>query len=261
MIKLIACDMDGTLLTSDKQLPESIGKVIDYLYQNQILFVIASGRQYDALKETFSQDNDKLVYISDNGGFIHVNDQFYANGSLDDDDFYDIANLLGYYDVSIIFSGSKQAYVVSRNYTQHKEIIDQFYPNHISSDNIRFNDKIGKIAIMDKTGKLPIFDILSKFLHKYTITKSEERWFDIMKNGVNKGKAVRMLQEIKEINYDETMVFGDMMNDYEMMQAGYYSYAMGNAVPEIKQVSRYITDTNDGQGVIKALQKHFNVKF
>lgn len=261
MIKLIACDMDGTLLTSGKQLPESISKVIDYLHQNQILFVVASGRQYDALKEMFSGDNDKLVYISDNGGFIHIDDRFYANGSLDNDDFHDIVNLLMDYDVSIIFSGSKQAYVISRNYALHKEIIDHFYPNHITSDNIRFEDKIGKISIMDKTGNLPVSDILGKFLHKYTITKSEERWFDVMNNGVNKGKAVRMLQELKGINYDETMVFGDMMNDYEMMQAGYYSYAMGNAVPEIKQISRYITDTNDAQGVIKALQKHFNVIF
>jgi hydroxymethylpyrimidine pyrophosphatase-like HAD family hydrolase len=82
-----------------------------------------------------------------------------------------------------------------------------------------------------------------------------------MKIGVNKGFAIKKIQKLKNITYDETMVFGDMMNDYEMMQAGYYSYAMGNAVPEIKQVSRFITDTNDGLGVLKALQKHFNVKF
>lgn len=261
MIKLVACDMDGTLLTTNKQLPGNISKVIDYFHQQGILFVIASGRQYDALKEMFIHDYKKLVFICDNGGFLHMDDQYYANGNLDQDDFDEIVDKLEAFEVSIIFSGLKQAYVISHNYEEHKEIIDHFYPKHIHVDNVNFNDKVGKIAIMDKTGELPVFDIFDNFLYKYTITKSEERWFDIMKISVNKGKVIKKIQKLKKITYDETMVFGDMMNDYDMMQSGYYSYAMGNAVPEIKQVSRYVTDTNDNQGVIKALQIYFNTRF
>lgn len=261
MVKLIACDMDGTLLTTDKQLPGSIREVIGHFHKLGILFVIASGRQYDALRKMFIHDCDKLAFICDNGGFLHIDNQYYANGNLDQEDFDEIISRLKDFDVSILFSGSKQAYAIGRNYFEHKEIIAHFYPNHIHVDKADFSDKIGKIAIMDKTGELPVFDIFDKFLCKYTITKSEERWFDIMKIGVNKGKAIKKIQELKNITYEETMVFGDMMNDYDMMQSGYYSYAMGNAVPEIKRISRYITDTNDNQGVIKALEKHFNTRF
>lgn len=261
MIKLIACDMDGTLLSSDKKMPRNINKVIDYLQQQNILFTVASGRQYDSLKNSFPDYYEKIAFISDNGGFIHLDGQCYEVDSVDHVDFDEVVNSLKGIEASIVFSGKKQAFVISDYYDAHRGIIDEFFRDNVLVTNTNFSERIAKIAILDKTGELPVHDIFKNLLHKYIIVKSEERWFDIMSIGHSKGKAIKILQELKNISFHETMVFGDMINDYEMMQSAYYSYAMGNAIKEIKEVSRYTTDTNDNQGVIVALEKYFNTKF
>ena len=77
---------------------------------------------------------------------------------------------------------------------------------------------------------------------------------DCMAPGVNKGAAVRLLQESLGILPKETMVFGDQMNDIEMMNQAYYSFAVGNARPEVKAAARFQTDRNVEDGVLKVLR-------
>ena len=77
---------------------------------------------------------------------------------------------------------------------------------------------------------------------------------DCMAVGVNKGEAVKLLQESLNIKPEETMVFGDQLNDLEMMKQAYYSFAVGNARPEVKKAARFQTDTNVRDGVLKILK-------
>lgn len=77
---------------------------------------------------------------------------------------------------------------------------------------------------------------------------------DCMAPGVNKGVAVKLLQESLGILPEETIAFGDQMNDIEMLEAVYYSFAIGNARPEVKNVARFEADTNVNDGVLKVLK-------
>ena len=77
---------------------------------------------------------------------------------------------------------------------------------------------------------------------------------DCMAPGINKGQAVKLLQESLGISPKETMVFGDQMNDIEMLQQAYYSFAVGNARPEVKKAARFQTDVNVRDGVLKILK-------
>ncbi|MGL5317497.1 MAG: HAD family hydrolase, partial [Bacteroidales bacterium] len=80
-------------------------------------------------------------------------------------------------------------------------------------------------------------------------------WLDISTKQANKGRAIECLQKHLGITAQETMVFGDYLNDLEMMQSAYYSYAMQNAHPELKAVSRFETDSNEEDGVVKVLRE------
>ena len=71
---------------------------------------------------------------------------------------------------------------------------------------------------------------------------------------VNKGEAVRQIQEDLEFLPEETMAFGDQLNDLEMLNRAYYSFAIGNARPEIKAAARFQADTNVNDGVLKILR-------
>ena len=88
---------------------------------------------------------------------------------------------------------------------------------------------------------------------------SGNAWVDMMKAGVNKGSAVRHLQQQYGISYGETMVFGDYLNDWEMMQAAYYSFAMANAHPALKTVSHFQAKSNDENGVLEAIGQYFKL--
>ena len=82
---------------------------------------------------------------------------------------------------------------------------------------------------------------------------------DFMNIGVNKGTAIERIQEAYDITYDETMAFGDYLNDYEMMQSCKYSYAMGNAHPKLKEISNYQAKSNDEDGVMEVIKEYFEI--
>ena len=66
---------------------------------------------------------------------------------------------------------------------------------------------------------------------------------------------MRKVQKVLNIGYDETMVFGDYLNDLELMESGYYSYAMENAHEDLKKVSRFIAKKNTENGVVEAIKE------
>ena len=75
MIKLIACDMDGTLLDSAKRLPAELPEVIAKLKEKGVLFCVASGRQYASLRRDFDAYADDMLFICENGALVMQRDQ------------------------------------------------------------------------------------------------------------------------------------------------------------------------------------------
>ena len=84
---------------------------------------------------------------------------------------------------------------------------------------------------------------------------SGKLWVDINNKGVNKGYALEKIQKDENISFEETMVFGDYLNDLEMMGKAYYSYAMENAHDDLKKVSRFIAKSNNNNGVVEAIKE------
>ena len=79
-------------------------------------------------------------------------------------------------------------------------------------------------------------------------------WVDVMSEGVDKGLAVRELQAAMGIDATQTMAFGDYLNDYEMLQAADWSFAMSNAHPDILDVANYTAPANHENGVIRTVR-------
>ena len=84
---------------------------------------------------------------------------------------------------------------------------------------------------------------------------SSDYWLDIMDKHINKGVAVRAMEERFGFTPDEVAVFGDYLNDLQMMSAATYSFAMANAHPDIKAAARYETASNEDAGVLKGIQR------
>ena len=76
-----------------------------------------------------------------------------------------------------------------------------------------------------------------------------------MDRSVNKGQAVKCLQESLGILPEETVVFGDQLNDLEMLNQAYYSFAVANAREEVRRAARFQADSNVRDGVLKVLRQ------
>ena len=114
--------------------------------------------------------------------------------------------------------------------------------------------------LAEGTGSLHNCAVLQKRLGgDHSVILSGANWVDVMKPGVNKGRAMRMLQAIKGVSPDESMAFGDYLNDWELLQSVTESYAMENALEELKKIARHIAPPNDEDGVMRVVKQRFGV--
>ncbi|MGM0294091.1 hypothetical protein IGJ00_002619 [Enterococcus sp. AZ062] len=96
---------------------------------------------------------------------------------------------------------------------------------------------------------------LEKFKKQAYIVASEAAWIDISNHNVHKGTTVTELQRILHVTPEETMVFGDGLNDVELLECAAYSFAMSNAFEQIKEVAQFVTKSNDEDAVLHTIKK------
>lgn len=257
-IKLIASDLDGTLLDPESRLAEDFFPLFEQLYRHGIPFAAASGRQYYNLLKIFAPVKDRLIFIAENGAYVvHENRELLVV----DMDIHEIRRLIatlrripGIYP---ILCGKKQAYVEN----DHPVFLEQahtYYERCINVNDLLqiSDDQFLKIAVCDLNGAAGhSYPELRPLEAKYQVTLSGKIWIDISDKKANKGYALRQLQHRLAVTPQQTMVFGDYMNDLPMMEQARYSYAMENAVEEVKKAARFRAPDNAHNGVIRILEK------
>jgi len=253
--------MDGTLLNDKKELPEKTVEIIHRLHGKGIAFAVASGRQYHNILGFYEGIIDDIFIIAENGALIMDKGEIVYSSVITRDDVCEIVTEVRKIPgTKIIMCGIDSAYMFASDMDEVlEEMLDRYYVKCEiidTLDDVPSDEQILKFAIFDEANNAfeTIHNGLAHLAHKYQIAVSGAEWADITNVGVNKGVAIKALQEKYQIAYEETMVFGDQQNDYEMMQQAYYSYAMANATSEIKEISNFMAPSNEEQGVIKILE-------
>ena len=269
MIKLIACDMDGTLLDSAQRLPAELcegicvlnfGKVIAKLKEKGVLFCVASGRQYASLRRDFDAYADDMLFICENGALVMQRDQRVLIDPIDPSFISSIVtatkSLEGVYPVVCRAGVALIEKTASDEFIRNTRM---YYPSVEVVEDLtalgRLPD-VCKVAFYDEgdaqTHELPA--LRAKLEGPLSIILSGEHWVDVMKPGVNKGCAMRGIQQKLGISAAECMAFGDYLNDCELLQAVGESYAMENAHPALKALARHIAPSNDENGVMRVVR-------
>ena len=261
MIKLIATDMDGTLLKSNNEIQDGFYDVFHKLKEKDIIFAAASGRQYYNLLERFKGLDNNMMFIAENGTFVVYRGEELIVNSLDKEIALELIKVGRTIENSyIILCGKNSAYIESRD-ERLIEQTEKYYARYeVVEDLTKVEDDILKVTICDFSGSEgnsnKYFD---DYRDKAQICVSGEIWLDMMAKGVNKGLAIKKIQEKLGIKHEETMVFGDYLNDLEMMGSAYHSYAMDNAHDDLKKVARFIAKSNDECGVVQAIKESLNI--
>lgn len=260
MIKLIASDLDGTLLDDKKRLPEDFFKVLDRLYEKGVHFAVASGRTFSAVEHLFPKEyREKMDFICDNGACIYHGCEPVDITPLDRETYIELLDAcekIG--GLKLIVCAAGGTYHLSEGDEFDAEV-SKFYKNHVTCENLYdVQDTIFKLAICDLQGTMqrakPAVDAI--FGSRLNVQVSGAIWMDVMASGITKGKALSRLGKLVGAEYDDIMAFGDYFNDVEMLKAAGWSFCMQNGHEDVKKLCKYVAPSNNEFGVTKMICKY-----
>ena len=236
-IKLIASDLDGTLLPygTTEPGPEVCG-LINQLNEQGIRFAPASGRQLDNLRLLFEPVKDQIAYVCQNGAaavadgkclcFFPMEEELGREIVAEVKRFPELNVFVSRFDCSYVEKGRDDFYRHVRDVVRLK--------TEMTEDMNTVIPGCSKISIFKESGtedRLPYWQ--NRFADRCTVVSGGPQWIDIMPKGVNKQTSMKVLLEYLGIRPEETMVFGDNLNDLEMLEAAGIGAAVETAVPEI----------------------------
>jgi Cof subfamily protein (haloacid dehalogenase superfamily) len=253
-IRLIAADMDGTLLDDEDELHHHFWPLADELFRRGIVFCPASGRQYFNLRERFSAVADEVAFIAENGTYVVHQGRALSATCLPAESVTGIVSKTGV-DVGAVVCGTATAYVERLDAPFLAEVEKYYARLQLVPDLLAVADAdVLKVALYDfgraEDTTAPAFE---PFRDTHQVAVSGAHWVDVMTLGVNKGVGIRRIQEALGITRAQTMTFGDFLNDLEMMDESDYSFAMHNAHPTLRERARYVAPPNNENGVVRTI--------
>jgi len=257
-IRLVATDMDGTLLNSKHEIHESFFPVFRKLKDHGIIFVAASGRQYFNLAKTLDTVKDEVIFAAENGSYVVFKDEEIHIQAIDPEITRELILISRKIKNTYpIICGKKKAYVENddEEFINHLKLYFERY--EVVNDLLEItDDQFLKFTLCDLAGsEVNSYPHYKKYEQDLQVKVSGPIWLDISDKKANKGRAMEVLQEKFKVTAEQTMVFGDYLNDLEMLEKAHYSYAMANAHPDIKKIARFIAKSNDENGVVEVLSE------
>lgn len=266
MIKLIAIDMDGTLLSEDKTLHQEEIDALHKANQAGYKIVICTGRALAGVKPYVAQLNikgdDEYAIIS-NGCSTHYtkNWDMVSWHQLTKDDMLYLYDISKKTKAQLTLFDEDHYFVVEEQPNEHV-IFDAnivgLIPTVISIDDAVSGEHtmfqamfLESPAVLDEFQK----NFEEELAERFSVVRSQNYIFETMPLGVNKSSALADLAKRLGIKPEEVMAIGDANNDLEMLAFAGVSVAMGNATPRVKEIATHHTLTNDEHGVAHIIEK------
>lgn len=262
-IKLIMCDIDGTLLNSKHEVPKETKEAIARVREYGVLFGIATGRALDAvtlLTPEWGMDHLVDVYMGYNGAHIidyplGVNEHSHL---LEGKYFKEIINHYKDLDVTMCVYVGRTLYS-SRQDERSARITksNKFVEKPMDMDTL-FEEPRSKLVIICDEGYMDTVIEHSKKLHNdaYRCFRSAPVLFEYVHPDVSKSFGINKICEMHGFTIDNVLAFGDASNDYEMIRDCGVGVCMANGSDDTKSVADYITDSNDDNGIANFIEAH-----
>ena len=292
MIKLIASDMDGTLLNHNHKIPKENVKLINFAKNQGIEFVVATGRAYYEALPALNEENINCDVISFNGGIVYdKNGNIISITPMLPKDLYYTIEILKSFDISYqlytkntIYTTSIEtdinAYIdlirsngyepdVEHLRAEAQQKLDVGYITEVENIELYLNEKenppIKIIAISNDISKL---ENAAKLLSENTsisVTSSGANNIEIMHKNATKGEALKEIAKIYGINLENAVAIGDNLNDQAMLDIVGYSVAMKNGNIKLKEQAKYVTEKTNSEGgvadtIFKLIEQNNKIK-
>lgn len=252
-IRLIACDMDRTLLADDKTQPENMPELIDALRDAGVVFCPASGRPGPTLRAMFPEHVHDMAFLADNGAAIIYRDELIYKSLIDPSLYQDIARATTERTKGVpVLCAFDRAYVPSFGRVHH-EALSVYYKKIIYVDTLEDLDvEANKFTVYaPENNSRELFEQVFSpaFGDRLCVACAGVEWIDFMNEGVNKGAGVAHLCDLLGINLKDTAAVGDTYNDTEMLDIAGHSFIVANATPDMRDHADFELPSNNDRGV------------
>jgi len=292
MYKLVAIDLDGTMLNSYGEVTENTKKVIKQVQNKGVEVIIASGRTIDSIKGISDEIKSNKYIIAGNGAVIYdiQSDSIVYEKDIpklkaldiikiceDNSIVYNVYtnktiiteslryNVLYYYKENLKKEDSKKTSItiVENIYDYIKNMQDEKVIKIMICDENKsvFNSILRKMREFEDIEVLDVSHMSRKVIRNGTEDVSIDYYYtEISMQNVDKWFALEFLMNKLNINKEEVITIGDNINDISMIKNAGYGIAMGECSPDVARVADYVTNDNNNEGVARALEKILDLK-
>ena len=266
MIKLVAIDMDGTLLNSKKELLDETKQYFKNFHNKntETLLVLCTGRPETGIRpylKDLGYLEENHYIISQNGANIYESQtgKRVMDAFLDSKAIQKWIELGKKHGVSVMGGGVDYYYCFDQEPTEWMEFDTKIVSGQLKRISIEesLNTDFYKLLLMGDEEQLNEFEtfIPEVWRDEFYVVRSQKYLVEVLKKGVNKSYGLEQLARELNIEPSEIAAIGDAANDIEMLEYAGLAIAMGNASEEVKAISDIVTDTNENNGVIKAIDQ------
>jgi len=264
-IKLIAIDMDGTLLNPQHEITPGVKSALNRARQQGVSIVLTTGRPFVGIQRYLMELDMQApgqYAISNNGALVHQAEdgKCVAEVTLTFDDYLYIENLAR--ELGVHFQAFDKTHLYTPNkdiseYTIHEASLTGIPVRYRAVEEMDRAMRFPKLMMIDRPALLDaaIARLPAHAQQTYTILKSAPYYLEILDRRVNKGQGVRMLAEKLGLKQEEVMAIGDQENDLAMIEYAGTGVAMGNAIDSVKKIAQFITKSNMEDGVAHAIEE------
>lgn len=258
---LICSDVDGTLIRDDQSLSDInrryIRRAID---ECGVKFMIATGRMYSALYPYYRALGVEGIASCLNGSLLYESGKLIVNHKIDKHAALDAYLISLKHGVDMLSVSEDRWFTLNHRSYLYNAKLPIYNQDSIIVDFKSFlkESEMNKLLFMsaDQETMAALREDLMANIKNVTYY-CNRNFVEIMPYGVNKGTSIDDISKYLNIDKKDIMAIGDDYNDIEMLDKAGYSFAMGNAPDEVKSHARFVTDTNERDGVAKAIENIF----
>ena len=282
MIKVIASDMDGTLLNSAHEISEGNRNAIKKAINKGVKFVIATGRDYDSVHQLAEKNGLECEFVLMNGAeYRDKNGKLIEKIDLDKSKTKDIVNIMHKHGLCDKIFTNDGMYTTC---TEEESMKGMAFQLQVMNPKLTFEEAMEEAHLFNGMNAIKYITDIDEFLNRdieirkifgfhtevsvldetkkevealgdLAILSSFATNIEVTDIKAQKGFILGKVVDEMGISRDEIMILGDSFNDYSLFTEFKNSFAMENAMEHIKEIATYITDTNDNDGVAKAIYK------
>lgn len=273
MIRILAIDIDGTLLNSNSALETKTIEALRELEEIGVRIVLNSGRVFSSVMYYANQISKNPVIIANNGAILGTDyDNTIKSYPLEDEVVDRLYNLskenkldFHFYDLDTYYSDTFNERklkhllknpIVFGDYSVNLSISENPLKDLRDKNHKAYKFQINGVSEDDEIVKI----IKDEFNDKLYFTSSINGVVEMMTKNVSKLETLREFARITGLKTSNIAAIGDGLNDYEMLSGSEISFAMRNGKDELKEIANYVVSDNDSGGIIEACEiiKEYN---